>query len=50
MSLKIGDMAGIIAPYSTLSEVSRRVAGAWYTPTLFSEKTRRVVRLMQRLP
>lgn len=48
--LKVSDMTGMIAPYPTLSEVSKRVAGAWYTPTLFSEKTRRVVRLMQRLP
>lgn len=48
--LKIGDMAGIIAPYPTLSEVSRRVAGAWYTPKLFSDRTRGVVRLMQKLP
>ena len=49
-SFCIKDMAGIIAPYPTLSEVSRRVAGAWYTPKLFTERTRRVVRLMQKLP
>lgn len=48
--LTVGDMAAIIAPYPTLSEVSKRVAGAWYTPKLFSERTRRVVRLMQKLP
>ena len=48
--MKIGDMAGIVAPYPTLSEVSKRVAGAYYAPTLFSDRTRRVVRLMQRLP
>ncbi len=48
--LKIGDMTAIIAPYPTLSEISKRVAGAWYTPKLFSERTRVVVRLMQRLP
>ena len=48
--LKIGDMAGIIAPYPTLSEVSKRVSGAWYMPKLFSERTRRVVQTMQWLP
>jgi len=48
--LKIGDLASIIAPYPTLSEVSKRAAAAWYAPKLFSEKVRRVVRWMQRLP
>ena len=47
--LKIGAMASMIAPYPTLSEVSKRAAGAWYTPQLFSERTRKVVRLLQRL-
>jgi pyruvate/2-oxoglutarate dehydrogenase complex dihydrolipoamide dehydrogenase (E3) component len=48
--LNVKDMASIIAPYPTLGEVSKRVAGAWFTPQLFSPRTRRVVRLMQRLP
>jgi pyruvate/2-oxoglutarate dehydrogenase complex dihydrolipoamide dehydrogenase (E3) component len=48
--LKVSDITGLIAPYPTLSEVSKRVAGAYYTPTLFSERTRKVVRFMQRLP
>jgi pyruvate/2-oxoglutarate dehydrogenase complex dihydrolipoamide dehydrogenase (E3) component len=48
--LKIGEMTSIIAPYPTLSEVSKRVAGAWYTPKLFAPRTRRLVRWMQRLP
>ena len=48
--LKVADIASIIAPYPTLSEVSKRVAGAWYTPKLFADRTRRVVRLMQKLP
>ena len=48
--MKIGDMTSAIAPYPTLSEASKRVAGAWYTPKLFSERTRTVVRWMQRLP
>ncbi|HEX4893401.1 MAG TPA: FAD-dependent oxidoreductase, partial [Hyphomicrobiaceae bacterium] len=48
--LKIRDMATVIAPYPTLSEVSKRAAGAWYAPKLFSERTRRLVRMMQMLP
>ena len=48
--LKAADMAGIIAPYPTLGEVSKRAAGAYYTPALFSDRTKRVVGLMQRLP
>ncbi|MEZ5923630.1 MAG: FAD-dependent oxidoreductase [Hyphomicrobiaceae bacterium] len=48
--LKISDMAAIIAPYPTLSEVTKRAAGSYYTPRLFSDRTRRVVRMMQWLP
>ena len=48
--LKVSDMASIIAPYPTLGEVSKRVAGAYYTPSLFSDRTRKVVRAMQYLP
>ena len=48
--LKASDMAGIIAPYPTLGEVSKRVAGAYYTPSLFSDRTRKVVGFMQYLP
>jgi hypothetical protein len=40
-------MAGIVAPYPTLSEVSKRVAGAYYTPTLFSPRTRALVRFLR---
>jgi len=48
--MKIGAVTGMIAPYPTLSEISKRAAGAWYTPSLFSDKTRRVVRFLQKLP
>ncbi|MHC8491084.1 dihydrolipoyl dehydrogenase family protein [Thalassospira sp. SM2505] len=46
--MKIGAIAGMIAPYPTLGELSKRVAGAWYTPSLFSEKTRKIVRFLLR--
>ncbi len=48
--LKIGAVTGMIAPYPTLGEISKRAAGAWYTPSLFSDKTRRIVRFFQKLP
>lgn len=46
--LGVGDMAGIIAPYPTLSEISKAVAGSFYTPKLFTERTRKIVRFIQR--
>ncbi len=47
--LKIGAIAASLAPYPTMSEVSKRAAGGFYTPTLFGPRTRRVVGLIQRL-
>lgn len=45
---KMGALAGLIAPYPTLSEVTKRVAGSYFTPSLFSDRTRKVVgRLMR---
>jgi pyruvate/2-oxoglutarate dehydrogenase complex dihydrolipoamide dehydrogenase (E3) component len=38
--IKIGVMAQAIVPYPTLSEVSKRAAGSYYTPKLFSARTR----------
>lgn len=46
--MKIGAMTGIIAPYPTLGEVSKRAAGAWYTASLFSDRTKKVVRFLMR--
>lgn len=46
--LKIGAVASAVLPYPTLSEISKRVAGSYYTPKLFSAGTRRVVGLVQR--
>ena len=42
--LKIGQMAGPIFPYPTLSEISKRVAGQAFTGVLFSRGMRRFVR------
>jgi pyruvate/2-oxoglutarate dehydrogenase complex dihydrolipoamide dehydrogenase (E3) component len=46
--LKAGTIAGLIAPYPTLSEVSKRVAGTFFVPTLFSERTRKLVRFLMK--
>ncbi len=46
--IKIGAIAQFIAPYPTLGEVSKRAAGSYYTPKLFSERTRKLVRLLMR--
>jgi pyruvate/2-oxoglutarate dehydrogenase complex dihydrolipoamide dehydrogenase (E3) component len=48
-NLKIGAMAQYIAPYPTLGEVSKRVAGSYFMPALFGARTRKLVRLLQRL-
>jgi len=44
--LKIKAFTNMIAPYPTMGEISKRAAGAYYTPTLFSDRTRFVVRLL----
>ncbi|MFQ5581640.1 MAG: dihydrolipoyl dehydrogenase family protein [Mariprofundaceae bacterium] len=46
--LKIGAMASMIAPYPTLAEVNKRVAGSYYTPKLFSGRTKKIVRFLMR--
>jgi len=48
--MKIGDVAGLILPYPTLGEISKRAAGSFFTPTLFGDATRRLVRLLRHLP
>ncbi|MGE0517331.1 MAG: NAD(P)/FAD-dependent oxidoreductase [Hyphomicrobiaceae bacterium] len=46
--LKIGSLAQTIVPYPTLSEISKRVAGSYYTPKLFGPRTRTLVGIVQR--
>ena len=46
--LKIGAVANLIVPYPTRGEAGKRAAGSFYTPTLFSPRTRRLVRLLAR--
>lgn len=48
--LRIGAIAGMIAPYPTLTEVSKRAAGQYYGPRLFANpRLKRIVRLVQRI-
>ncbi len=48
--LKMSAIAGMIAPYPTLGEVSKRAAGAYFSPQLFgSPLLQRFVRLVQRI-
>lgn len=44
--LKIRAFTDMIAPYPTRSEASKRAAGAWYSDTLFSDRTRFLIRLL----
>ena len=45
-AMKIGDIVQMIAPYPSLSEISKRAASSYYTSSLFSEKTRKIVRFL----
>ncbi|MEO0719321.1 MAG: FAD-dependent oxidoreductase [Pseudomonadota bacterium] len=47
--LKIKDITGMVAPYPTLGEVSKRAAGQFYAPKLFSDRTRWIVRQLLKL-
>ncbi len=47
--LKVGAVAAMVAPYPTLGEINKRVAGQYYTPRLFKNaRVKRIVRLVQR--
>lgn len=47
--LKISAIASFISPYPTLGEISKRAAGSYYTPGLFSDKTRTLVKFLSKL-
>jgi pyruvate/2-oxoglutarate dehydrogenase complex dihydrolipoamide dehydrogenase (E3) component len=44
--LKLGAMAGMVAPYPTRGEASKRAAGAFFAPLVFGARTRWLVRLL----
>jgi choline dehydrogenase-like flavoprotein len=47
-NLKIGALANLIVPYLTRGEVGKKAAASFYTPALFSPRTRRLVRFRAR--
>ncbi|APE42364.1 dihydrolipoamide dehydrogenase [Sulfitobacter alexandrii] len=49
-NIKMGQIAGMVAPYPTIGELNKRAAGAYFAPRLFeSDMVKRVVRFVQRV-
>lgn len=48
--LKVRALTGFLAAYPTRGEAVKRAAGAYFTPVLFSPRTKALVGLLQRLP
>jgi pyruvate/2-oxoglutarate dehydrogenase complex dihydrolipoamide dehydrogenase (E3) component len=48
--LKLRDIAGVIAPYPTLGEISKSAAAEFYKPKLFGRWSRAAVRTLSWLP
>ena len=48
--VSLSALAGMIVAYPTRAEAGKRAAGNFYTSRLFSGRTRRLVRLLARLP
>ncbi len=48
--MKLGTLAGTVLPYPTMSELSKRAAGAYFSPKLFDNPwVKRVVRAVQKV-
>lgn len=48
-NLKMSQISAMVAPYPTIGELNKRVAGAYFSPRLFDNQTvKRVVRAVQR--
>lgn len=48
-AMHIKHVAGLIAPYPTLGESNKRAAGAYFTPSLFGDRVKMIVRLLAKL-
>jgi pyruvate/2-oxoglutarate dehydrogenase complex dihydrolipoamide dehydrogenase (E3) component len=48
--LPLSALAGLVLPYPTLAEAAKRAAGDFYAPRLLSSASKRLVRLLWRLP
>ncbi len=44
--MRIGAVAGMIAPYPTLGEAGKRAAGSYFAEALFSRHTEAIVRFL----
>jgi pyruvate/2-oxoglutarate dehydrogenase complex dihydrolipoamide dehydrogenase (E3) component len=47
--LKLSKLTEMIAPYPTRGEISKRLAGQWFKPALFSGRTRAIVGVLKHL-
>ena len=48
-NMKMSQIAGMVAPYPTIGEINKRVAGAYFGPKLFdSDRVKQVVRFVQK--
>jgi hypothetical protein len=47
--LKLSALTAYVAPYPPRGEIVKRLAGAYFTPILFSGRTRMLVSLLKRL-
>lgn len=45
--MKVGDIAQLIAPYPTISEISKRAAGSYFTPKIYSPTVKKIVQLLK---
>ena len=45
--LKLSKITGMVAPYPTRGEINKRLAGQWYAPALFSNRTRLLVSILK---
>jgi hypothetical protein len=44
--VKLSTLAGAVHAYPTFSEISKRVAGSWFSERLFSPRTRGVLKFL----
>ncbi|MEM8741219.1 MAG: hypothetical protein AAGE13_06945 [Pseudomonadota bacterium] len=48
--MKVGALAGMVAPYPILGEIPKRLAGQYYVPRLFeNDLAKRIVRTLARI-
>lgn len=47
--MRLGKLAELIAPYPTRSEITKRLAGRYFEPLLFSEKSKKIVQWLFKL-